>query len=260
MLAKLLRLSPLLLVFASTSPYALQTIEGRDGATIEASISVREPSRIRIEGTPITDVFGNIYSSSCGQHAPGSQSAPMVNPLGEVVLECDRDKGEIYVRPVGHDTKPINLFVSSSYGTYTLLLRRADIPAETIVIRDRTARAPKASETIANSPAGRSPNHIRAMKTMLIAMTTPRLPSDIAVTDVNKRVQLWVEADFKLLRLHEGRGYIGETYHLTNISPQPMVLTEQEFDREGDVVGIAIDAHNLQPGEATQIYVIRSTQ
>ena len=59
---------------------------------------------------------------------------------GEIVLECDRDKGEIYVRPVGTGTKPINLFVSSGESTFTLLLKRVDMPADTIVIRDKTPR------------------------------------------------------------------------------------------------------------------------
>ena len=51
------------------------------------------------------------------------------------MLECDADKGEIYVRPVGGLGKPVNLFISSQHATYTLLLRRSDTPADTIVIR-----------------------------------------------------------------------------------------------------------------------------
>ena len=37
-----------------------------------------------------------------------------------------------------------------------------------------------------------------------------------------------------------------------------MILAEQEFDRElGSVVGIAVEQHNLRPGENTSVYVIR---
>ena len=37
-----------------------------------------------------------------------------------------------------------------------------------------------------------------------------------------------------------------------------MVLAEQEFDREaGSVLGVAIENHNLRPGESTAVYVIR---
>ena len=95
-------------------------------------------SRIRIEGVPITDVFGNIHSSHCGAAqapsampgmpagtSPSGPITPVTNPAGDVVLECDRDKGEIYIRPVGDSQKPINLFISSATATYTSLLRRA---------------------------------------------------------------------------------------------------------------------------------------
>ena len=55
----------LALAFGLGSANALQVIDTRDGASIEAILSIQEPTRIRIEGAPITDVFGNIYSSGC---------------------------------------------------------------------------------------------------------------------------------------------------------------------------------------------------
>jgi conjugal transfer pilus assembly protein TraK len=60
------------------------------------------------------------------------------------------------------------------------------------------------------------------------------------------------------MRRYEGRGLVGEKYLLQNISPTLMVLAEQEFDREGaQVMGVAIENHNLQPGETTNVFVIR---
>ena len=46
--------------------HALQVLEASDGVAVEAIVSQKEPTRIRIEGSPITDVFGNIHSSHCG--------------------------------------------------------------------------------------------------------------------------------------------------------------------------------------------------
>ena len=265
------------LLLGSASASALQMIEARDGVSVEAIVSIKEATRIRIDGVPITDVFGNIYSSSCGAMpavvagaGPLVPSAPAINPGGEIVLECDRDKGEIYVRPVGESTKPINLFISSSNATYTLLLRRSDTPADTIVIRDKTPRqlSPAAS---AQGPLGPSANHIRALKVMLTAMASDRVPADVRVEEVNRPVQLWAEAKFSLMRRYEGRGLLGEKYLLQNISDTVMVLAEQEFDREGSqaggnvvggagvagVAGVAIENHNLKPGETTNVFVIR---
>ena len=253
------------LSLASASVHALQVVEARDGVSVEATVSIKEATRIRIEGTPITDVFGNIYSSNCGtplQAVAGSPtpSTPLTNPAGELVLECDRDKGEIYVRPVGNATKPVNLFVSSANATYTLLLRKSDLPADTIVIRDKTPRQAKSdANPTAPGAVGRSSNHIRALKAMLVAMASDRVPTDMRVDEVSVSKQLWTEAKFTLIRLYEGHGLVGEKYYLTNISSAPMVLAEQEFDRSNDnVVAVSVENLNLRPGESTNVYVIRS--
>jgi len=263
------------------SANALQVIDTSDGASAEAILSIQEPTRIRIEGAPITDVFGNIYSSGCTAPHPTTALpagmapvtsagtapptptpiSPSINPAGEIVIECDRDKGEIYVRPVGDGKKPINLFVASARGTYTLLLRRADTPADTIVIRDKAALQRRA-DTAAPRPApGSAANHVRGLKALLVAMAGERVPADIQVEDISQAITLWREARFTLERTYRGRGLVGERYVLQNVSDAPMVLTEQEFDREDDdassVTGVAIEHHNLRPGERTLVFVIR---
>lgn len=262
--------------------HALQVVEASDGVAVEAIVSLKEPTRIRIEGAAITDVFGNIHSSHCGGASPTISAAPSapsgtpglaspaslasspaspVNPSGDVIVECDRDKGEIYIRPVGDALRPINLFVSSATATYTLLLRRSDTPADTIVIRDKTPQALRPGVPEA-APSGPAPNHVRAMKGLLVAMSSDRVPPDVRIEEVSKPIQLWAEARFTLLRRYEGRGYVGEKYALQNVSLVPMVLAEQEFDRPdsrsgGEITGIAIEHHNLRPGETTSVYVIR---
>jgi conjugal transfer pilus assembly protein TraK len=255
------------LLLASISANALQLVEARDGVSVEAIVSIKEATRIRIDGAPITDVFGNIYSSNCGVTPSAAAGAgpmvpatPAVNPGGEIVLECDRDKGEIYVRPVGDSAKPINLFVSSASATYTLLLRRSDTPADTIVIRDKTPRQLNTAAS-GQGPLGPSANHIRALKALLVTMASDRVPADMRVEEVNRAVQLWAEAKFSLMRRYEGRGLLGEKYLLQNVSNSVMVLAEQEFDREdgqgGNVAGVAIENHSLKPGETTNVFVIR---
>lgn len=259
-------LTALLLAAWAVSPaHALQVLDARDGVAVEAILSIKEATRIRIEGAPITDVFGNIYSSNCGGGLPASLGAmvatPAVNPGGEIVLECDRDKGEIYIRPVGDSAKPVNLFISSAQATYTLVLRRSDTPADTIVIRDRTPRQVLPASTGAQEslgPLGPSAHHVRAMKAMLVAMASGRVPGDIRVDEINQPLQLWPETKFALLWRYEGRGLIGEKYLLHNVGVAAMVLAEAEFDREGaQVVGVAVEQHHLRPGESTSVFVIR---
>jgi len=256
-------LLPTLCLAEAHTAHALQQIEASDGVTVEAILSIKEPTRIRVDGAAITNVFGNIYSSNCGgavaqqASSPTAPAGPQINPAGEIVLECDAEKGEVYVRPVGTSAggKPVNLFVSSQQATYTLLLRRSDTPADTIVIRDKVPRQAKADGV---APAGRQAQHVRMLKAMLVAMASDRVPNDVRVEEVNRPIQLWAEAKFSLIRLYDGRGLLGERYILTNVSNQDMVLAEQEFDREtGDVLAVSIENHNLRPGESTAVYVIR---
>ena len=265
--ASALLIPTVLLLVSATPSHALQLVEASDGVSVEAVLSIKEPTRIRVDGSSITNVFGNIYSTNCGSAitnaAPAQPgAAPMpptgsINPAGEIVLECDVDKGEIYVRPVGGPGKPVNLFVSTQHATYTLLLRRSDTPADTIVIRDKTVRLSRVEPGGANA-AARTSQHVRSLKGMLVAMSSERAPADIRVEEVNRPIQLWQEAKFALVRQYEGRGLIGERYLLTNVSSQDMVLAEQEFDRErGNVLAISIENHNLRPGEITTVYVIR---
>ncbi|MBA4178552.1 MAG: conjugal transfer pilus assembly protein TraK [Leptothrix sp. (in: Bacteria)] len=263
--------SAFLSVIAPPPALALQVLDARDGVAIEAILSIKEPTRIRIEGAPITDVFGNIYSSSCGAAPPAlagqstGLTAPAINPGGEIVLECDRDKGEIYVRPINQTPdgggKPVNLFISSAQATYTLVLRRSDTPADTIVIRDPAAHRASASTT-RDAPTSSSANHVRAMKAMLVAMASDRMPADIHADEVGLPVQLWAETKFSLMRRYEGRSLVGEKYLLQNLGSAVMVLAEQEFDRPdsktgGQVLGVAVESHNLRPGESTNVFVIR---
>lgn len=248
--------------------HALQLLDARDGVAVEAILSVKEPTRIRIESAPITDVFGNIHSSNCnvGNAANAAASvtgmvAPTLNPQGEIVLECDRDKGEIYIRPVDSSTtaKPVNLFISSAKSTYTLVLRRSDTPADTIVIRDRTQRLAADDQT--QGRLGPSAHHVRAMKALLLAMASDRVPPDIRVDELNRPVQLWAQTRFTLMRRYEGRGLLGEKYLLQNIGLADMVLAEPAFDRpdskaDGQVIGVAVEKQTLRPGQSSHVFVI----
>lgn len=255
----------LLVLLCSEQSVAQQLIEARDGVAVEAVLSRQEPTRIRIEGAPITDVFGSIYSSTCTPPSPellmpgaADTRALALNPAGELTLECDRSKGEIYVKPVGDSDKPVNLFVASAQATYTLILRPADTPADTVVIRDSAPWVLNPKTALA---AGNAPAQVRAIKRLLSAMATDRVPAGYQIEELNQPQALWQEARLTLLRRYEGQTLIGERYQLLNISAQELVLAEQEFDRPGsEVLGVAIDQHNLLPGAGSAVYVIRRAQ
>ncbi len=246
--------------------HAGQPRDVRDGETMEAAISTDAPTRVRLDGQRIINVVGNIHSSSNCEGAPSSGAvpqtaaqlaAPTINPRGDVILNCDLDKGEIYVRPVsGSQAKPINLFVSSSRATYTLLLRPARMAADTLVLRDRHIDGTQAMSTN-NRPA--AAHHVRALKALLVSIATGRNADGARAEHMEVRKALWQEAEFTQLRRVETRALVGETYQLRNIGKTVMVLAEQEFDREG-VLAVSIERHNLRPGEATLVHVIAGSK
>jgi conjugal transfer pilus assembly protein TraK len=259
----LLALVAMPMLAATTPAHALQVINASDGVAVEAVMSAREPTRIRIEGAAIVDVFGSVQSSGCGS---SSSVTPSPTTTGsELLVECDRDKGEIYVRPLagpgdGSTGKPVNLFISSAHATYTLLLRRSDTPADTIVIRDRSQRSMHPDN--AHLAAGPAPSHIRAMKTLLVAMASDRFASDVLVEEVHAPVLLWIDTSFTLLRRYEARGLVGEKFRLQNTGSASLTLSEPHFDRPdsrmgGQVVGVSIEHHELPPGAVTTVFVIR---
>ncbi|QBE66285.1 TraK domain-containing protein [Pseudoduganella lutea] len=242
--------------------HAGQPRDVRDGEIMEAAISTDAPTRVRLEGQRIVNVVGNIHSSSNCEGAPANGAVPQtaaqlatptVNPRGDVILNCDLDKGEIYVRPVSASlAKPINLFVSSPRATYTLLLRPARMAADTLILRDRHIDSTQTASTN-NRPA--AAHHVRALKTLLVSMATGRDADGAQAEHMEVRKALWQEAEYTQLHRVEARALVGETYRLRNIGNTVMVLAEQEFDREG-VLAVAIERHNLRPGEATLVHVI----
>ncbi|GAB2855770.1 hypothetical protein GCM10027277_25420 [Pseudoduganella ginsengisoli] len=254
---------PLGLMCWTICAYAGQSRDVRDGETMEAAIASDAPTRIRLVGQRIINVVGNIHSTSncdgTGQAAAGPQAtaqlaSPAVNPRGDVMLNCDLDKGEIYVRPVtSNQSKPINLFVSSPRATYNLLLRPAQMTSETLVLRDRRLDAGEAAPKASRQ---RAAGHVRAMKEMLVAMVGGRETASVQVDRMDVARPLWQEADLRLIRKHQGSALVGETYRLRNTGATTMVLAEQEFDRDG-VMAVAIEQHNVRPGESTLVYVIR---
>lgn len=250
----------LLLAATSLECAAVQRKEVRDGVAVEAVISEREVTRIRVEDGMISGVVGKIQSASgCSVPADnGPATAQLAQPstaLAEMSVTCDLAKGEIYVRPLGEGKRPINLFVSTDHATYTLVLRRADIPSDTITLFDPASRA---TASRAGGARPRQAGHVKDIKSMVRAMVASRTPDDIQVEDVKVPLQLWQEASLTLMRSYRGRGLLGERYLLTNTSVAPLTVTEQEFDREGaNVLGVAVENLNLRPGDATWVYVIR---
>ena len=122
--AKALRLAlALALSGAFQNANALQVIDTKDGASVEAILSIQEPTRIRIEGASITDVFGN--GICC---ADGEGGLVIRDTMGVVHAESDGQYGDQYaaefcltaVHVPERTHAPFGVFPNPNQGAFTV--------------------------------------------------------------------------------------------------------------------------------------------
>lgn len=226
------------IAFASLSASALQTVEPVEGHNSFVKISAKETTRIAIEG-------GKIRS--------------LIATDGEITAEKDDDRGQIFIRPVVLN-KPINVrIIAGSGATYNLVMQAVDIPQEDIVIKEpfsaRMDRAERAGVgTNRRVAAGGVP---KAVRSLVASMALEEAPSSVDVRPSNQEFALWENTRFVMTAVYNERELIGEKYVLTNTGKTSIRLVEQELYRKG-VVGVAIENMQLDPGQSTNIYVVRS--
>ena len=95
------------------------------------------------------------------------------------------------------------------------------------------------------------------VKSLIRAMALEREPDGYTLAVVNRAVPLWNEARLVLQRRYEG-DRIGEVYRLTNTSGAEMRIDERELGvLADDIEAVALERHELQPGESTAVYLVR---
>jgi conjugal transfer pilus assembly protein TraK len=213
-----------------------QNIAAMPNATLSAVISLKEISRIAIEGAKIANA----------DYRPDAVEATK-----------DVKSGELRVIPPENDRRPINLIVTSDKGTtYTLVLTVSDLPSQTIIIRDSTILQPAQKLAATGPRITKSTDYERSIKALMVAMSREDRPPDADVVAKNIEMALWQESRFVLKAAYMSRSIVGEKFQLTNVSPHLMRLAEQEFFRPG-VLAVGMDHPELPPGTSTSIYVVR---
>lgn len=244
---------------SSGAALAAQALDVRDGDTALARISLRDQTRIRVDRGRITDVLGDIHD-------------PASNPTGRLALLRDEADGEVYVKPMpssawpsgvepasspGAAAAPVKLDVKTDRGTFALLLQPADVVGDTLVLRPIGAVG--AVRARSEGEPRKASAHARSVKALALALANPDLDGAPRATQVaggGREVALWREARFVLRETQHASGLVGESYELTNISGQRMVIDERELYREG-VVAVAVKRLTLAPGETTPVWLIR---
>ena len=217
----------LLLASLASPGVAAQFVEGHPDDGLAATVSRTEPNLIRVDGRRIRRIHG---------------------VEGEFAVSADRETGIAYLKPTT-DQPRLTVFVADDAGRHwKLLLQVADVPAETLVLRERPRPAAAGRALVADDP-----RHA-AIRRVLLALARDTTPEDMSASERLEIVPLWNESRFVLLRILDG-ALRGEKYQLTNVSATRMVLDEREFHQRG-VLAVMLDSLELEPGEATQVMVV----
>lgn len=206
----------------------MQVLEGVEGQTMIARLSQKEPTLIRIDQGKIRRVDGT---------------------EGDFIMEKNDELGQVLIKPMADH--PFSVFITDDRGrAYPILMTPVDVPADMVVLKDKTRKA------AAPSVVEKAGSYERTIKGMVLIMASGAIPSDMDIREIGQDIPLWKEARLSLERTYIGQSIVGEKYTLANVSGAAMVVAEQELYRKG-VLGISVENMNLAPGEATNVFVVR---
>lgn len=212
-----------------------QSVSLNDLKAIQAEISQKGLTRIRVQEDRIRNVFGL---------------------TGEYVLETDEEQGQIFIRPMGvGSSAPISLTLTTKKGhTQDLLLTPTDKTPEALILRaDASSAQPKALESLPNR--GEIEDLLMACQGMRIPVGYKLMPLDLKGLDLKG-----LGKTYRLTREIRNDHLRGLTYEVRNETPDPLTLSEEEFAQDQQTIAVLITKRTLNPGERTNVYVVAKTQ
>ena len=236
-------LAAALLALSINTALATQYLQADESKPLTAVVSSRSMTRVSVEG-------GRIINARFLD--------------GELDLQKDEISGQVYVKPISK-TKKISLFVTSdSSKTYLILLSPTGSDADSIVIQERTAQTNQLQQmqrqqaSIPQAVSNKEDSYTRSVKAFMIAMANNNTAGfGVQRSPSHAEVPLWKEVLFIRKNRYSGSDLYGESYTLTNITKEQIVLAEQEFFK-AKVLAVAVRKLLLNPGEQTEVFIITS--
>lgn len=182
----------------------------------------------------------------------------------EALLYVEPDKtGQYFVRPIDKSTKSIPLFVITESGlTHSIELRPvAEISLGTIVVREvpppPKVPPPQTGPAAASVATPDRPTSLdSAVRRLTLQMARSEQSTEVLAVPMNLEIPLWRGTRYIHRTQWRGRSLWGDSYELRNVGTEPIRVAEQEFFTPG-VVAISVEVHELPPGAATNVYVVR---
>ena len=178
---------------------------------------------------------------------------------GDLEVVKDKATSQLYVRSL--TSRKSSLYVVSDEGkTYQLILKPSDKQGDSIII-DVLAR--KRHEAADAGPPPLLPvtqntsEYVRAIKQFVVSvMSGASGGAGIRYMRSYETTPLWRDTVFVKTGQYRAADMQADVYSLSNIGADVMVIREQEFYRP-DVYAVSVRKQQLQPGDTTEVYVIR---
>lgn len=215
------------LLLNSIQSHAAQVIhQGSPTESTTAVVSRHEPNLITVDGRKIRRIYG---------------------AEGMFTVKPEPDTGAAWIKPIS-DKPMMSAYITDEDGQhYKLLLKVEDVPAETIIVKGRSVSSGPSLLSKKNEPRNDD-----------ILNTTIALFNG-AGDSKHDTIPLWKGTRFELVKVVELRGIRGETYILTNISDNQIIMDEREFYRNG-VQSVTIESPTLEAGQSTRIFIVSEVE
>jgi type-F conjugative transfer system secretin TraK len=231
-------LALLTLSFLTTSANAAILRRLDESKSIEISISKENLTRVTVKDDRVANVFGI---------------------TGEYVLEADEELGQVFIRPVGHETsKPIHLTLTTEKGhTQDLRLIPKDQAPTALILEE--GKQEKLSSQVSMTRMSIARDEI---EDLVQACQEMRIPLGYKVAPLDLKP---FKGPFKgphlLIREIRGEKLRALTYEVKNLSKLPLILSEDNFTqiphaKKSDIIAVSIGKRIINPGERTYVHVI----
>lgn len=213
--------------------FAKQEITLKDGDSVKVILSANDATRLVMDRGRIEKI---------------------VAPKGMLDIQADKERGEIFLKPLASAPESVSFFVRDDSGaTFTLIATRRPVPGDTILLKNASPRkSPGRGGQYLSTP------FVERVKQLIKAMALGENLESYGVEDQNRPVALWKETDITLVKSFTAHDLYGEVYVITNVSSDPMRFHEREFMEFGErVQAVALERLELKPDASTFLYVVR---
>lgn len=240
---------PVLLVL-SANPASAKEEELSETRTAILNISAKDLTRIIVKGGRVARLQVNGVACEDGKPAPKDMQC-------ELITMTDSSDGSITVRPLAE--KQFRAFMKTNTGAvYPIILQPAQIPLETIILKEPSKKPEVPAQQLAMQSAQASSLEV-ATKRLINAIARNDRVADGETREVNQYIQTAEKKDRKVkLKSTTITPYlIADVIEIENQSDSSIAEIDEHDWYFKSVAAVGIDKTQIPPHEFGHVFVIR---